>query len=81
MGTNVPEPIYTHNNPTALQEKLLGWFIASSNGVYELLLVTFLYILPSSNETLPLILVIACSFPQLVLESTVPQGCFGTAHF
>ena len=36
MGTNVPESIYTHNNPSALQEKLyecVGWFITSSNGV------------------------------------------------
>ena len=30
-----------------------------------------LYILPSSNETLPLMFVIACSFPQLVLLLSV----------
>jgi len=76
MGTNVPEFIYTHNNPTALQKELHecvghGWFIASSSGVLTLLLITLLYILPSSNETLPLILVIACSFPQLVLLLSV----------
>ena len=35
-------------------------------GFLSLLLVTFLYILPSANETLPLILVIACGLPQLV---------------
>ena len=40
-------------------------------GFLALLLVTFLYILPSSNETLPLIIVIACSFPQLVLLLSV----------
>jgi len=40
-------------------------------GFLTLLLITFLYILPSSNETLPLILVIACSFPQLVLLLSV----------
>ena len=40
-------------------------------GFLTLLLVTFLYILPSSNDTLPLILVIACSFPQLVLLLSV----------
>jgi len=36
-------------------------------GFLTLLLVTFLYILPSSNETLPLMFVTACGFPQLVL--------------
>ena len=40
-------------------------------GFLTLLLVTFLYILPSSNETLPLMLVTACGFPQLVLLLSV----------
>ena len=40
-------------------------------GFLTLLLVTFLFILPSSNETLPLIFVISCSFPQLVLMLSV----------
>ena len=40
-------------------------------GFLTLLIVTFLYILPSSNETLHLIFVIACGFPQLVLLLSV----------
>ena len=40
-------------------------------GFLTLLLVTLLFILPSSNETLPLIFVISCSFPQLVLMLSV----------
>ena len=36
-------------------------------GFLTLLLVTFQYILPSANGTLPLILVIVCGLPQLVL--------------
>ena len=32
-----------------------------------LLVITFHFLLPSSNETLPLIIMIACGFPQLVL--------------
>ena len=35
-------------------------------GFLTLLIVTFLYILPSAKETLPLIFVIACGLPQLV---------------
>jgi len=40
-------------------------------GILTLLLVTFLYILPSLNETLPLMFVTACGFPQLVLLLSV----------
>jgi len=40
-------------------------------GFLTLLLVTILYIVPSPNKTLPLIFVIACSFPQLVLLLSV----------
>ena len=40
-------------------------------GFVTLLIVTFLYILPSANETLPLLLLIACSLPQLVLVLSV----------
>jgi len=40
-------------------------------GFLILLLVTFLYILPSANETLPLLMVIVCGVPQLVLLLSV----------
>ena len=40
-------------------------------GFLVLLLVTFLYILPSANETLPLLMVIVCGVPQLVLLLSV----------
>ena len=39
-----------------------------------LLVVTFLYVLPSSNEALPLIFMIASGFPQLVLLMSVTYG-------
>ena len=58
----------------ALQEKLhecVGWFITSSIWVSDtttlVLVITFHFLLPSSNETLPLVIMIACGFPQLVL--------------
>ena len=50
---------------------VLDGLLLALMGFLTLLLVTFLYILPSSNETLPLIFVIACSFPQLVLLLSV----------
>ena len=40
-------------------------------GFLILLLVTFLYILPSANETLPLLMVVACGVPQLALLLSV----------
>ena len=40
-------------------------------GFGTLLIVTFLYILPSTNESLLLIFVIACGLPQLVLVLSV----------
>ena len=40
-------------------------------GLLTLLVVTFEFLLPSANETLPLIIVIACGFPQLVLLLSV----------
>jgi len=40
-------------------------------GFLMLLVITFQFLLPSSNETLPLIMMIACGFPQLVLLLTV----------
>ena len=50
---------------------VLDGLLLALMGFLTLLLVTFLYILPSSNETLPIILVIACSFPQLILLLSV----------
>jgi len=49
------------------------WFLT-------LLIVTFLYILPSSNETLHLIFVIACGFPQLVLLLSVTYSLLKGKH-
>ena len=46
---------------------VLDGLLLALMGFLTLLLVTFLYILPSSNETLPLMFVTACGFPQLVL--------------
>ena len=40
-------------------------------GSLTLLLVTFLYILPSANETLPLLFVIVCGVPQFILLLSV----------
>ena len=40
-------------------------------GVLSLLLITLEYLLPSANETLPLIFVIACGLPQLVFVLSV----------
>ena len=40
-------------------------------GVLSLLFITFEYLLPSANETLPLIILIACGLPQLVLVLSV----------
>ena len=40
-------------------------------GLLTLLNVTFQYLLPAANETLPLILVIITGFPQLVLLLTL----------
>jgi len=40
-------------------------------GFLTLLIVTFLYILPSENKVLPLLIVIACALPQLVLLLSV----------
>ena len=40
-------------------------------GVLSLLLITFEYLLPSANETLPLIILIVCGLPQLVLVLSV----------
>ena len=50
---------------------VLDGLLLALMGFLTLLLVTILYILPSPNETLPLIFVIACSFPQLVLLLSV----------
>ena len=50
---------------------VLDGLLLALMGFLTLLLVTFLFILPSSNETLPLIFVISCSFPQLVLLLSV----------
>ena len=57
--TDVSEFIHPHTNSTALQEKLhecLDGLLLALLGFLVLLLVTFLYILPSANETLPLII-------------------------
>ena len=59
--------IHAHNNPTALQKELHEALM----GFLALLLVTFLYILPSSNKTLLLIIVISSGLPQLVLLLSV----------
>ena len=40
-------------------------------GVLSLLLITLEYLLPSASETLPLIILIACGLPQLVLVLSV----------
>ena len=50
---------------------VLDGLLLALMGFLTLLLVTFLYILPSSNETLPLMFVTACGFPQLVLLLSV----------
>jgi len=49
-------------------------------GFLTLLIVTFLYILPSSNETLHLIFVIACGFPQFVLLLSVTYSLLKGKH-
>ena len=50
---------------------VLDGLLLALMGFLTLLLVTFLYILPSSNETLPLMFVTAGGFPQLVLLLSV----------
>ena len=50
---------------------VLDGLLLALMGFLTLLLVTFLYILPSLNETLPLMFVTACGFPQLVLLLSV----------
>jgi len=50
---------------------VLDGLLLALMGFLTLLLVTFLYILPSWNETLPLMFVTACGFPQLVLLLSV----------
>jgi len=40
-------------------------------GFLALLIISFQYYLPSANETLPLLMVIACGIPQLVLLLSV----------
>ena len=64
---NVPDCIHIHTNRTALQENLhecVGWLIARSIGVSD----TATCHIP---EDLPLIFVIACGLPQLVLLMSV----------
>ena len=46
---------------------VLGGLLLALFGFLILLVITFHFLLPSSNETLPLIIMIACGFPQLVL--------------
>ena len=53
---------YKKNYMNVLDGLLLGLL-----GFLSLLLITFQYLLPSRNETLPLIYVITCSLPQLAL--------------
>ena len=50
---------------------LLDGLLLALLRVLSLLLITFQYLLPSANETLPLIIVIACGFPQLVFVLSV----------
>jgi len=50
---------------------VLDGLLLALMGFLTLLLVIFMFILPSSNETLPLTFVISCSFPQLVLLLSV----------
>ena len=58
---------YKKSHINALDSLLLGLL-----GALTLLIVTFKFLLPSSrNETLPIIFVIACGFPQLVLLLSV----------
>ena len=53
---------YKKNYMNVLDGLLLGLL-----GFLSLLLITFQYLLPSRNETLPLIFVITCSLPQFAL--------------
>ena len=72
--TNVPEFIHTHNNRTPDKKSymnVLDGLLLALMGFLALLLVTFLYILPSSNKTLLLIIVISSGLPQLVLLLSV----------
>jgi len=50
---------------------VLDGLLLALMGFLTLLLVTFLYILPSSSDTLPFMFVTACGFPQLVLLLSV----------
>ena len=50
---------------------VLDGLILALLGFLTLLIVTFLYILPSENKVLPLIIMIACALPQLVLLLSV----------
>jgi len=44
-------------------------------GVLSLLLITLEYLLPSANETLPLIILIASGLPQLVFGLRLSVTC------
>ena len=59
----------------ALLLALLGFLI--------LLVVTLKFVLPSANETLPLIFVVACGVPQLALLLSVMSrsGCLSNAEY
>ena len=75
--TDVPECIHAHTNCTALQENLhecvgrLMYCLLYWGFWHYYLSHSCSYILPSANGTLPLILVIVCGLPQLVLLLSV----------
>ena len=50
---------------------VIDGLLLALSGVLSLLFITLEYLLPSANETLPLIIVIACGFPQLVFVLSV----------
>ena len=50
---------------------VLDAFLLALMGLLMLLVISFQFVLPSSNEIMSLIIVIVCGFPQLVLLLTV----------
>ena len=61
----------THRPYKKSYVNVLDGLLLALLGFLILLLVTFLYILPSANETLPLLMVIVCGVPQVVLLLSV----------
>ena len=65
MFTFIVQP-YKKSYMSALDGLLLALL-----GFLALLIISFQYYLPSANQTLPLLIIIACSIPQLVLLLSV----------